>query len=275
MPNSESQSDPRAAGSSPPGTSRVEEFDRYFDLAPAITKAQRDQVYQVRYRVYCEEFGYEPAEAFSNFKETDEFDDRSMHCLVTHRGSGAPVGCVRLVMVEGDELMPMEAHAGDSLDHDFIKNLSGGRESLCEISRLAVDGAFRRRPKEQETRFGNVDAIGTSEWERRTFPMIALSLMIGAGALAESLGKKHCFAIMEPFLPIMMRRTGIHFRRMGKDFEFRGVRAPYYTDVADFFDNLPVELRQYGRTMQARFAAALKDDRAAPVSPHAFPEAGA
>ncbi len=257
MPKSDARSEPRPAGSS-----RVEEFDRYFDLAPAVTKAQRDLVYQVRYRVYCEEFGYEPAEAFSNFKETDEFDDRSMHCLVTHRGSGVPVGCVRLVMVEGDELMPMEAHAGDSLDQDFINRFAGRRDALCEISRLAVDGAFRRRPKEQETRFGNIDAVGASEWERRTFPMIALSLMIGAGALAESLGKRHCFAIMEPFLPIMMRRTGIHFRRVGQDFEFRGVRAPYYTLVDEFFENLPVDLRQYGRALQKRFAAALPDGKA-------------
>jgi N-acyl amino acid synthase of PEP-CTERM/exosortase system len=268
MSNPESPPDPApgsATDSRPAGFSRLEDFSRYFDLAPAVTKQQRDQVYQVRYRVYCEEFGYESTEAFSNYQETDEFDSRSAYCLVTHRESGAPVGCVRIVMVEGDELMPMEAHAGDHIDREFIDSFDGRRNSVCEISRLAVDGAFRRRSREQETRFGNIDAIGTSEWERRTFPLIALSLMVGAGAMADALDRKHGFAIMEPFLPVMMRRAGIHFRRVGEDFEFRGVRAPYYGNMDELFDNAPAELRTYFKLMRARFATALQEATMTPV----------
>lgn len=246
------------AESSPAGLSRLEQFNQYFEVTPAMTRMQRDQVYQIRYRVYCEEFGYEPTEDFSNHQEVDEFDCQSMHCLVTHRESGVPVGCVRVVLAEGNDRMPMEAHAGDVIDRKFIDSFKGRRDTICEISRLAVDGAFRRRRREQETRFGNVDAVGVSEWERRTFPLIALSLMIGAGALADSLGRSHCFAIMEPFLPVMMRRAGIHFRRVGADFEFRGVRAPYYGDMEELFDNAPAELRLYFNEMRKRFAAALE-----------------
>lgn len=254
------------AESSSAGFSRLEEFNQYFELSLARTRKQRDQVYQIRYRVYCEEFGYEPTAVFSNHQEVDEFDCQSMHCLVTHRESGVPVGCVRVVMVEGSDRMPMEAHAGDSIDRKFIDSFEGRRDTVCEISRLAVDGAFRRRRREQETRFGNIDAIGISEWERRTFPLIALSLMLGAGALADALGRKHCFAIMEPFLPVMMRRAGIHFRRVGADFEFRGVRAPYYGSMDELFDNAPAELRVYFNEMRGRFATALQ---AAPVAPMA------
>lgn len=251
--------------SPPTGCSRLEEFNQYFDLAVAMAGKQRDQVHQIRYRVYCEEFGYEPPEVFSNHLEKDEFDSQSMHCLVTHRESGEPVGCVRVVRVEGDDRMPMEAHAGDSIDRDFIASFEGRRNTMCEISRLAVDRAFRRRPREGETRFGNIDAIGASEWERRTFPLIALSLMLGAGALADALGRKHCFAIMEPFLPVMMRRAGIHFRRVGTDFEFRGVRAPYYGNMDELLDNAPAELRLYCKAMREQFAAALQAPPVAPV----------
>lgn len=246
------------ADPTPAGLSRLEEFKQYFELAPAITKEQRDMVYQIRYRVYCEEFGYEPTEAFRNHQETDEFDDQSMHCLVTHRESGVPVGCVRVVMVEGNDKMPMELHADDSIDKEFLGTFAERRDVMCEISRLAVDGAFRRRRREQETRFGNVEVDPGQEWERRTFPLIALSLMIGAGALADVLGRRHCFAIMEPFLPVMMRRAGIHFRRVGEDFEFRGVRAPYYCNMEDLFDTAPAEIRSYFDKMRAKFVAALQ-----------------
>lgn len=243
----------------PEGISRLEEFNKYFELAPAITQEQRNMVYQIRYRVYCEEFGYESTETASNrnHQETDEFDDQSLHCLVTHRESGVPVGCVRVVMVEGDDVLPMEIHAGKSIDQKFLGGFAGRRNVMCEISRLAVDSAFRRRRREQESPIGNVDALGAREWERRTFPLIALSLMVGAGALADLLDRRHCLAIMEPFLPVMMRRAGIHFSRIGEDFEFRGTRAPYYCNMAELFDTAPEELRAYFHTMRKQFDTAL------------------
>lgn len=245
------------ANPSPATFSRLEEFNQYFELAPAITQHQRNMVYQIRYRVYCEEFGYESTETFSNHEETDEFDDQSLHCLVTHRDSGVPVGCVRVVMVEGNNMMPMELHAGQSINRNFMHGFADRRNVLCEISRLAVDGAFRRRRREQESPVGNVDALGADEWKRRTFPLITLSLMVGAGALADLLGRRHCVAIMEPFLPVMMRRAGIHFRRVGEDFQFRGVRAPYYCNIEELFDTAPAELRQYFFAMRAQFETAL------------------
>ena len=254
------------ANPSSEGLSRLAEFHQYFELAPAVSQEQRNMVYQIRYRVYCEEFGYESTEAFSNHEETDEFDDQSAHCLVTHRASGVPVGCVRVVMPNGNDLMPMEVHAGSSIDQDFMIGFVERRNMLCEISRLAVDGAFRRRRREQENPIGNVDALSTAEWERRTFPLIALSLMVGAGALADALGRKHCVAIMEPFLPVMMRRAGIHFRRIGEDFEFRGTRAPYYGNMEELFNSAPAELRLYFNTMREQFIAALqKNPASAPI----------
>lgn len=241
----------------PENLSRLEEFDRYFELAVATTHQQRNMVYQIRYRVYCEEFKYESSAAFIDQKESDEFDNQSLHCLVTHRVTGLPVGCVRVVMVEGNDSMSMEQHVGDSIDQDFIGGFSGRRNFICEVSRLAVDGAFRRRSREQETRFGNMDSAVDREWERRALPLIALSLMVGAGALADALGRKHCFAIMEPFLPVMMRRFGIYFRRVGKDFEFRGVRAAYYANTEELFSSAPVELRSYFNMLRAQFVTAL------------------
>jgi hypothetical protein len=54
--------------------SLVEDVQEYFDLELATTKAQLTSIFQVRYRVYCEEFGYEPLEAFTDCQETDEME---------------------------------------------------------------------------------------------------------------------------------------------------------------------------------------------------------
>lgn len=218
------------------------EFARYFELSLAQTEEERAEVYEVRYRVYCEEFGYEPKEAFLDGRERDEFDAQSLHCLVTHRQSGRPAGCVRLVLPPADGCIPMEEHCGRSLDPEFMAKFRDQRDSMCEISRLAVDGAFRRRRGEKATRFGAQDDFNFAERERRTFPLIAISLFLAAAAAADLYDRPHCFAIMEPFLPLMLRRTGVLFNRIGEDFEFRGTRAPYYANMNDLIREAPEEL---------------------------------
>ena len=55
-------------------TTLVEDFQEYFDLHAVRTPAQMAQVYSIRYRVYCEEFGYEPSENFPDREESDAFD---------------------------------------------------------------------------------------------------------------------------------------------------------------------------------------------------------
>lgn len=250
-----STADPR-----PAGLSRMEEFSRYFELSLALTRKQRDKVYEIRYRVYCEEFGYEPISTFSNGQEIDEFDCQSIHCLVTHKASGLPAGCVRIVLVEGSDHMPMEVHAADSIDHVFIDSFQDRRATVCEVSRLAVDTAFRRRHRDWETRLGNIEKVDFNASETRSFPLIALALMLGAGAAADALGRINCFAIMEPSLAVLMKRAGIHFVRIGTDFEFRGKRAPYYGDMNELIGAARPEFSAYFLALRKQFKAILLPD---------------
>lgn len=211
-----------------------EKFLQYFDISFADSVEDRASVYGVRYRVYCEEFGYEPAEAFPDRQEKDEFDANALHALVTHKSSKIPAGCVRLVRPSGAKsagLLPFEQNCPDSLDTDFIKSLDLNRTTMCEISRLAVDGAFRRRPGEKRTRFGEVDALDCTQQERRTFSVIAVACFLAATAMIDLTGSNNVFAMMEPFLPRLLKRSGLAFTRAGQDVDYHGLRAPYYIDT--------------------------------------------
>lgn len=239
------------------GPARLEDFTRYFDLSLALTRQQRSLVYQIRYQVYCEEFGYESTSALGNHQEVDEFDCQSMHCLVTHRESGIAAGCVRVVMVEDNDLMPMEKYARDSLTPGIMDQFTDQRDSVCEVSRLAVAGAFRRRRREKQTRFGDLEGWAFSQGEQRTFPLIAVALFLGAGAVADILNRRNCFAIMEPFLPALLSRTGLRFQRIGTDFEHRGIRAPYYANLNELNNKAPDELRKCFTAVRDEFAPLL------------------
>ena len=141
-------------------------FDRYFSVALVETEEQLRQAQGIRFRVYCEEFGYEDIDAFPEHLEIDDFDEQSTHALVVHRETGLSAGCVRMVPTLASaphEPLPFERYCGESIDKELVEELDLDRSTVCEISRLAVDGAFRRRgPKERQSRFGQVKHLHLS-----------------------------------------------------------------------------------------------------------------
>jgi N-acyl amino acid synthase of PEP-CTERM/exosortase system len=223
-------------------------FDRYFSVRLAENATDLRLAQGIRYRVYCEEFGYENPDDCPGELETDEYDARSVHALVMHRETGKAAACVRMVPtqpgVKGFQL-PFEKFCGDSVDAGFVESLQLDRSTVCEISRLAVDGAFRRRgPQERLTRFGHVEHMDFSAQERRTLPLIAVSAFLAATAITDHTRYTNVFAMMEPFLPRLMARSGIHFQRAGSDIEYHGNRAPYFTTTQSALETMNSHLRE-------------------------------
>lgn len=232
--------------------SYAEAFLTYFDIRFAATQVLKDDVARIRYRVYCEEFGYEDKRAFPEGLETDDFDAQSQHCLVIHRGSATPAGCVRVVKTVGNQPLPFEKFCSDSLDRDFFERSGMPRETMCEVSRLAVDGMFRRRAGEQATRYGGVHVSDLSQQEQRTFPLIAVSCFLAATALTELMNCTNAFAMMEPFLPRMLARSGIKFTKVGQDIDYHGLRAPYFVTTQSAVENMAPELRELYEAIHRR-----------------------
>lgn len=231
-------------------------FLEYFSLKIATTEAARSRAYAIRYRVYCEEFGYENPDEFPDRQEKDEYDDRSLHCVIEHR-SGMPAGCVRLVPTAGDirtDPLPFEKYCGASVDQELVASLNLERPRVCEISRLAVDGAFRRRSGEAKTRFGEIDSMDISRQEERTFSLIAVAGFLAATALTKLSGRTQVFAMMEPFLPRLMKRSGIKFERAGKDIDYHGTRAPYFIRTEAALEHMGDDLKELYGLIERRVA---------------------
>ena len=213
----------------------TESFLRYFSVDLATTPAQKESVYKIRYRVYCEEFGYEPADRFPNQIEYDAYDEYSLHCLITHISSGMPAGCVRLIPATNNGLcgtLPFEKASQSRLDSLWDRRLRIERNTVCELSRLAVDRAFRRRTGEMQSRFGRLDVPDFSDEEQRYFGLIAIAGFLALTALTDPCltGRTNMFAMMEPYLPRLLKRSGIIFQKIGEDIDYHGVRAPYHIE---------------------------------------------
>jgi N-acyl amino acid synthase of PEP-CTERM/exosortase system len=232
--------------------SLTEAFLNYFEVGLVETQQARDQVARLRYRVYCEEFGFEPAEDFPDRLETDRFDDHSLHCIITHRGSGETAGCVRLICATETHSLPLEVHCQGSVYVDYLEPLGLERHRVCEVSRLAVDPAFRRRPGERHTRLGEFDAMDCCHLEQRTFSLISMAGVLAAFAMSSLTDRTQIFTMMEENLPRLLRRAGILMQRAGNDVEYHGQRSAYFITTELALDNMREDLLVMYRAIHER-----------------------
>jgi N-acyl amino acid synthase of PEP-CTERM/exosortase system len=118
-----------------------------------------------------------------------------------------------------------------------------------------VDGAFRRRPGESASRFGGIAALDCSEREQRTFSLIAVATILSALAMSELIARPHCFAMMEPFLPRLLRRSGLVVYPAGREIEYHGTRSPYCFETRATVGGMAEEFKDFYAVIRADFAA--------------------
>jgi len=167
----------------------------------ARTEAQILEAMRLRYRVYCEERGYEPGE---NGIEQDEFDRNARHVLVRNRATGDVYGTVRVVLskqASGGLGFPMQRVCEDYVLAPLPPAASG------EISRFAL------------TR----DRGGVSPGAAA---LMRLYLIQGLIQISGELELTHWCAIMEKTLLRLLRSTSIYFLPVGPTIEYHGIRQP-------------------------------------------------
>jgi N-acyl amino acid synthase of PEP-CTERM/exosortase system len=210
--------------------SPLHRFGRYFDVESGVnhimSPSKCDDIYRLRHKIYCEELGYEPVN--HNGIETDNFDIRAHHVAITHQKLGAVIGCTRVVnCYNEDDLLPMEVLAKKQLlDLDYHPE-KFGRESICEISRLAVDQEFKQNLNE------------VSDQEQKLYPYIALHLYYSSLKLAVESNRPHVYLLSESKLIRSMRLVGIDIIPIGDYVAHKGLRKPCYINAQSFIDNLP------------------------------------
>lgn len=218
----------------------VEAFDRYFEVLDAASDELLDQVFALRYQIYCLDHPFEDAAQFPDRRERDTFDERSVHALLRHRPSGQMAGTVRLVLADRSDPalpFPIELHCQASLEEGGFNQQALPRGTVAEISRFAVSKSFKRRAGEKDTLAGvSEDAEQYDRRhsdESRLIPHMILGLFVGIMRMSARHHITHWYAVMEPSLVRLLTRFGIKFRRIGPVVEYHGRRQPCFASVDD------------------------------------------
>jgi len=222
--------------------SAVSNFRDHFDIVTAESPQLMEDVFALRYQVYCEETGFENPADFPDRVEYDDYDKRSVHSLLQHVRTGLDAGTVRLVIPEEGELASLPLH--EVTDHPFFRDEKRfPADSVAEVSRFAISRGFRRRLDE----FPSPSAAGTYDVERekalklqekRVLPHITLGLFIAMVKMSHEQGIKTWFCVMEKALVRLLARYSLHFEAIGPSVEYHGERQPCYADIDQFLKRL-------------------------------------
>jgi N-acyl amino acid synthase of PEP-CTERM/exosortase system len=218
-------------------------FEKYFTAHAATDDERRHAAYRIRHEVYCDELGYEPGRP--DRLEQDAFDARSLHCLLRSIANDEYVGCVRLVLADprdSSARLPFETLCGVGLDRRRVDPDALPRETIAEVSRLAVVSRYRRRTGERQT------AVAISERDfgtpdRPRFPYLAVGLYLAMIAQARRHGIETLFMLTEHRLARQLTRLGVHLQQIGPAVEHRGLRYPSAMSVREVIDGLNFFLR--------------------------------
>jgi len=231
-------------------------FRRYFETLPALDDDLRREAYRIRHSVYCEELQYEPRRP--DGLESDEFDRRSVHCLLRSATSREMIGCVRLVLTDPADPaapFPLEHLCASGIDRSLVDLERIDRGRTAEVSRLAVIGRYRRRKGERSVAIG-LDEGDFGTPDRPRFPYIAAGLYLGMIAQARHHGIETLFMLTERRLARQLTRLGVKLTQIGPAVEHRGLRYPSMMSVAEVIDGLNFFVRPLFATIAAEIETA-------------------
>jgi N-acyl amino acid synthase of PEP-CTERM/exosortase system len=205
-------------------------FDSRFETFLADSDLAKRIHYQIRYRIFCIDTGFEDPSFFQIQEERDEWDDNAVHFLVREKTTQQWVATMRLVIAEGATI-PIETLC-ESSSLQVRKN----REASAEVSRLCMVKQFRGRqgaPLARSRQKRDARPVSISDGlSRRAEPEIMLGLFRAAFAYSQEKAINRWFFLITPPLAKMVNKLGISLEQIGPELPHRGIRVPYVTDIA-------------------------------------------
>ncbi len=211
--------------------SQKKTFDSNFEVFLADTLESQEIHFNVRYKVYCEEMGFEDKELFPNQMEFDEYDNNSVHFLVRHKWTGHWIGAMRLILSDGGSAFPMEQWC--VLDEELTP--SRYAQSI-ELSRLCVLKETRRfsaknlisnATEREEINNDEKSNIRLLNQHKNLGLTIMWGLLRAASKYCAENKIDYLFLFVTSALAFSIRKQGFVLEQLGEPTEHKGKRVPF------------------------------------------------
>lgn len=216
-------------------------------------------IYKLRYKVYCQEWGFDKHLDHTDEMITDIFDENAVHFAAWDETEKI-VGAIMLIL-NSPEGYPIEKFCELDINKDDLPS-----EGLAEISRLVIHRDYRRRAEdkyiyghdEERRSIGSFDFPQTypgqniysrraddkykpkrnsrrnneSYSDRRRRHEVVISLYKAVYLESKRRNLTHWYSIMTKGILILLSRFGFEFQEIGDPVDYHGIRTPYLGEIA-------------------------------------------
>ena len=226
-------------------------------VTPVSDEKELKNIYRLRYKVYCYEWGFENPDNYPDEIVTDVYDNHAAHFAVKDDRQKI-VGAINLIL-HSSEGFPTEKYCELDIDQDELDGAS-----IAEISRLVIHRDYRRRsedkyiygPDEERRSIGSFDyssgysnkrphirraddkyrhkgarRANESYSDRRRRHEVIINLY--KAIYQESKRRKitHWYAVMTQGIVILLNKFGFQFEAIGGPVDYHGIRTPYMGNI--------------------------------------------
>lgn len=209
-------------------------YHRTFKLIKADSQNLLQEVYKLRYKIYCFEHEFEEPSDFPDGIENDEYDEHSEHFLLIHKATEKVMGTVRVILPDTRNLMrsfPIQGICSEESLHNKNNILSS-----FEVSRLCISNEIRDEVMNFTKNSANqsIDAVLT----KHMMPYCILGLLNAAMQSAAEHSLQDGYIVVEEFLSEKLKMLGIQLDPIGDAVEHHGIRYPFHVGIKHGFDNV-------------------------------------
>lgn len=225
-----------------------------FNVSIASEENELVDIYKLRYKVYCLEWGFEKPDNYPNGLLTDIYDGSSIQFTVRDP-SQKLVGAIRLILAS-NEGFPIEKYCHLDIDTSKIP-----RNKTAEISRLVIHRDYRRRaedkfiygPDEERRSIGsfsyqynysysrryedkhkfrqNSHRPNPSQIERRRRHEVFVGLYKAIYSESKKREITHLYSVMTKGIVSLLDKFGLKFDPIGDPVDYHGIRTPYLGEI--------------------------------------------
>ena len=216
-------------------------------------------IYKLRYKVFCLEWGFENPDNNSGRIVTDIYDRDAIH-FAARDDSQKTVGAVMLILNSSDGF-PLEKFCELEINPEELP-----RDGMAEISRLVIHRDYRRRAEdkyiygldEERRSIGSFHfqphypshkayhrraddkfkyrhgAKRTGEFygDRRRRHEVIIKLYKAIYQESKRRGLTHWYAVMTKGIVTLLNKFGFSFEAIGDPVDYHGIRTPYLSEIA-------------------------------------------
>ncbi len=201
-------------------------------------KEMMQQLYRLRFDVYCHECNFIKAEDYPQGFESDEYDPQSVHFAAINDFNEV-IGTLRIILPRPLPL-PIRHHCPNLI----LEN----EENCIEISRLVISRKLRRRVDDKLYYGPQVeDKIiqqENKEFMRRAKPM-AFGLYREMYRECKARGITHWYTLMEKPLRLLLSLHGFKFNCVGDAVDFYGPVYPHLGKTSEIEEEVKKKFPQF------------------------------